>query len=72
MIVVDGQNVAIRHGKDHFSAQGLQITADYWQQKGHKVIILLPDYFFKTEEVEKKQASLQNAEQINKKLPDNI
>ena len=77
---MDGQNVAIRHGKDHFSALGLQITAEYWQEKGHRVIILLPDYYFKEEEVEKKKETItsqhnknkQNLENLMKKLPDDI
>lgn len=47
MIIIDGQNVAIRHGQNYFSCIGIKIVVDYWKKKGHEVIALLPDYFFK-------------------------
>lgn len=43
LIVADGRNVAIKHGKDeYFSAKGLEIMVSYWQKKGFPVLIMLP------------------------------
>jgi hypothetical protein len=43
LIVVDGRNVAVRHGNhEFFSSKGLKIVADYWQSRGHQIIIILP------------------------------
>ena len=54
-IVIDGQNVAVAHGKEiargfdtklRFSARGIQIVVKYFVDRGHKkqeVIVWLPD-----------------------------
>jgi ribonuclease ZC3H12 len=57
IIIVDGMNVAIRHGHDkRFSSKGLKITIDYWTSRKHNVMILLPDFCFNKEEAIKKQS----------------
>lgn len=55
LIVLDGQNVAIRHGDTRFSSAGLKLAIDYWVEKGHQVHVMLPDYYFKKEEVAMKR-----------------
>jgi hypothetical protein len=54
-IVIDGQNVAVAHGKEiargfdsklRFSARGIQIVVKYFVDRGHKkqeVIVWLPE-----------------------------
>lgn len=55
MIIVDGMNVAIRHGNDRrFSSLGLKIVVDYFSLKKHNVMILLPDFCFDKEAALKK------------------
>ena len=47
LIVLDVQNVAMRHGKDtFFSTKGIQIAIQWWEKNGHKVIGFLPEYLF--------------------------
>jgi hypothetical protein len=47
VIVIDGQNIAMRHGKGNFfSTRGLVITINYWRKNGHSVICFLPEYLF--------------------------
>jgi hypothetical protein len=47
LIVADGRNVAIKHGKnEYFSTKGLEIMVKYWSGKGYSVVIILPDYCF--------------------------
>lgn len=55
LIILDGQNVAIRHGDTQFSAEGLQIALDYWIKRGHPVHAMLPDYCFNKEEVARRK-----------------
>ena len=55
MIILDGQNVAIRYGDTQFSAEGLQIALDYWIKKGHQAHVMLPDYCFNKEEVARRK-----------------
>ena len=45
LIVMDAQNVAMRHGKDKFfSVKGIQIALTYWRKNGHEVVCFVPDY----------------------------
>jgi hypothetical protein len=47
LIVLDVQNIAMKHGKDTtFSCKGIQIAIQFWEQNGHKVICFLPEYLF--------------------------
>ena len=47
MIVVDGRNVAVRHGNhEYFSSKGLKIVSKYWRNKGYQIYIILPEYCF--------------------------
>lgn len=47
LIIVDAQNVAMRHGKNSlFSVQGIQIVIEFWHKNGHQVVCFLPDYLF--------------------------
>ena len=62
--------MAIRHGYNYFSCKGLKIVVDYWKEKGHEVVVLLPDYFFKEEEVERKKEREGNG--CGKKVPDDL
>ena len=45
LIVLDAQNVAMRHGVDaQFSCKGILIAVNFWQKNGHDVICFLPEY----------------------------
>ena len=55
LIVVDGQNVALRHKEDQFSSKALKMVAEYWMKKGYPIHILLPDICFSKETVLKKR-----------------
>ena len=47
LIVLDAQNVAMRHGQDKlFSCRGIQIAIQFWVKNGHKVLCFLPEYLF--------------------------
>ena len=51
-MVIDVQNVAMRHGNSlKFSCKGIQIVIDFWQQRGYRVIGFLPDYLLKKEKI---------------------
>jgi hypothetical protein len=43
LIVLDGLNVALAHGRsEFFSVEGLKIAIDYFQMRGHSVLVCLP------------------------------
>lgn len=39
-----------------FFTQGLKIALQYWTDRGHEVLILLPDFCFSVDEIDKKKA----------------
>lgn len=43
-IIIDGCNVAIGHGKGHFSVPGLKICIKYFTDRGHKVHTFVPKF----------------------------
>ncbi len=46
MIVLDGPNVAMKHGKQKvFSISGLKIAIEYWEKRGHEVVAFMPQHF---------------------------
>lgn len=48
LIVIDGPNVAKRHGKEtEFSAKGIKIAIDYWIERGHDAIAFIPEHYVK-------------------------
>lgn len=56
LIVADGRNVAIKHGRDeYFSVRGLEIIVKYWQERGYPILIVLPDYCFDAEEIDRRR-----------------
>ena len=55
LIVIDGQNVALRHKEDQFSSKALKLVAEYWTKKGFPFHILLPDFCYSKESVAKKR-----------------
>lgn len=75
MIVLDAQNVAMRHGQNEiFQVRGIQLAIQYWIKNGHKVICFLPEYLFNYDEVNKnKKMQKMNLKQVKaSKLPDNV
>jgi len=45
IIIIDGQNIALNHGKSIiFSCKGIQIAIDYFKNLGHEVKVLLPKW----------------------------
>jgi hypothetical protein len=48
LIVIDGPNVARKHGKDtEFSSKGIKIALEYWNQLGHDAIAFVPQQYVK-------------------------
>jgi hypothetical protein len=48
LIIIDGPNVARKHGKDtEFSTEGLNIALKYWTDRGHDAIAFLPEHYVK-------------------------
>ena len=55
LIVLDAQNIAMRHGKDKFfSVMGIQIAINYWRKNGHQVVCFVPDYLLDYNQVAEK------------------
>ena len=59
-IVVDGQNVGIRHGGNLLSSKALKIVIEFWIRKGHPIQVLLLDFYFNKEEVAKRKKMIVN------------
>uniref|UniRef100_A0A0G4GLE2 RNase NYN domain-containing protein n=1 Tax=Chromera velia CCMP2878 TaxID=1169474 RepID=A0A0G4GLE2_9ALVE len=52
LVVIDGCNVALRHGgvgigKGFFSCEGVRLALDYYLQRGHRAVAFVPDYILK-------------------------
>ena len=46
LIVIDGPNVAIKHGqRTRFSCRGIQLVIEYWQAAGHRTLAFVPDSY---------------------------
>lgn len=59
LIVADGRNVAIKHGRNEFfSVKGLEIVVKFWTDKNFPILIILPEYCFDEEEINRRR--LQN------------
>ena len=44
LIVIDGPNVAIKHGQRvRFSSRGIQLVIQYWQEQGHRALAFVPE-----------------------------
>jgi Zc3h12a-like Ribonuclease NYN domain len=41
-VIIDGQSIGEAHGIDKWSADGLKIAVDYFQNRGHTVLVMLP------------------------------
>lgn len=47
-IVIDGPNIARRHGKEtDYSGEGIKIALDYYNRRGHDAIAFLPQQYVK-------------------------
>ncbi len=69
VIVVDGPNVAMRHGKGKlFSCMGIQLAIVYYQKLGHSVFVCLPEGCLDSERV----ASLSRAAKVRPVVRDGI
>mgnify|MGYP000872995051 FL=1 len=59
LIVADGRNVAIKHGRNEFfSVKGLEIVVKFWTDKNFPILIIRPEYCFDEEEINRRR--LQN------------
>lgn len=75
LIVIDAQNIAMKHGKDKlFSVKGIQIAVNYWNKNGHRVVGFLPEYLFDYEEVasNKKMKDMGLRDVKPQKIPDDV
>ena len=75
LIVLDAQNVAMRHGVDvSFSCKGIRIAVNFWQKNGHSVICFLPEYLLNYAAVgkNKKLQELGIKSTKAQKLPDSV
>lgn len=43
-IVIDGSNIAMAHGNGKFSCKGIQISVNYFVQRGHNVMVFVPQH----------------------------
>ena len=44
-VVLDYQNIAMRHGKSEvFSCKGIRLAVNYFRKRGHDIIGFIPDY----------------------------
>lgn len=43
-IVIDGSNIAMAHGNGKFSCKGIQIAVNYFVQRGHSVMVFVPQH----------------------------
>ncbi|KAL5286596.1 hypothetical protein ACFFRR_007924 [Megaselia abdita] len=44
-LIIDGSNVAFAHGRDScFSVKGLTIAAKYFEDRGHEIFIVIPQF----------------------------
>jgi hypothetical protein len=75
LIVIDAQNVAMRHGKDkNFSVKGLHLCINYWIKNGHKVVCFVPEYLLDFEQVaaNKKMKEMNLKDIKASKIPDDM
>lgn len=45
LIVIDGPNVAMKHGKKNFSVKGINIALEYYRSRGFDAMAFVPEYF---------------------------
>lgn len=56
LIVLDAPNIAMRHGQNKlFSSKGIKLCVEYWENRGHKVIGFIPDYYLDFKRVGEKK-----------------
>jgi len=74
LIVLDAPNIAMRHGKKKvFSCIGVQLAIEYWQERGHKVVGFIPDYYVDYENVAQKRRTVRAGFEVEtQKLPDDV
>lgn len=52
LVVVDGPNIAVRHGNGGFSCKGLRIVLNYYVRKGFDVKIVVPEQYLQEDRAE--------------------
>lgn len=75
MIVLDGPNVAMRHGKGKvFSCAGIQHAIVHYQSRGHTVVVILPESYLDSNRAAllKRAAEKLGQEVPVTKIPDNV
>ena len=45
MIVIDGPNVAVRHGSGNFSCKGIRLVVNFFTAKGFEVRVVVPEQY---------------------------
>ena len=48
LVVIDAPNVAMKYGKHIYSAKGIKICMDYFQDRGFEVIGFLPEHYVRS------------------------
>mmetsp|Transcript_31498 Transcript_31498/g.31200 ORF Transcript_31498/g.31200 Transcript_31498/m.31200 type:complete len:191 (-) Transcript_31498:276-848(-) len=64
LIIIDGSNVAIRHGNGAFSCKGIKIAIEYFQNKGYEAKAVVPDQYLQGDRVEELKLIGANAKKI--------
>ena len=75
LIVIDAQNIAMRHGKDKmFSSKGIHIAINYWMKNGHQVVCFVPEYILDYQQVadKKKMKEMGLKEVRASQIPDDV
>lgn len=74
LIVIDGPNVAMRHGMGKkFSSIGVRLAIDYFRALQHRVVAFIPDYML--QDVEEQEARRSQKRLLNPEVstvPDNV
>jgi len=73
LIVVDGPNVAIRHGRSRkFSSRGIELCLEFWRQQGHQAIAVLPEFHLNYDRVGGKARAVELGLAEAKKVADDV
>jgi len=68
VVVIDGRNVAVRHGNGEFSSKGLNIAVEYFACRGFEVKVVVPEQYL--QKSRKEQLKFHGAEA--KRIPKGI
>ena len=73
LIILDGPNVGMRYGSEQFNSDGIKIAIEFFNRNGHKVLVVIPDYFLKeSTKSDKKNSSPADREYLESLIKQDI